>query len=60
MDDNSLEVVRRRLSTRAEVTVEVKYLLELKLGMDFYLEEGLEVEDYSLQIYDQNLRRLLY
>lgn len=59
VDHNSFEVIGRRLCTRAEVTVEIKYLLKLKLGMDFDLEEGLEVEDYSLQIDDQYLGRLL-
>ena len=38
--------------------MEVQRLLKLQLCVHFHLEESLKVEDYSLQVYNQDFRSL--
>lgn len=59
MDHDTLEVVRSRFGTGAEVGVEVEDLIELKLSVNFHFEEGLEIKDYSLKVDDEDFWRLL-
>lgn len=56
MDDNPLQFVFNWLRARTEVTAKVQRVLKLQFCVDFYLKEGLQIEDDPLEIDDQYLR----